>query len=211
MAQWSLAAEYGVKYSSTDAGIKKNLIEGYISPEIAAAMMVTFGDKTPEEAEDYVNQYLFTAETGYAWSEIEEAYADGVISYDEMVNWFMEASLYTHGSVEIAEEYARVAQWKKDIPDADSINRTALEKWDTKGDYMQRAGLNEVDFTDAWYLYSTSYSQYDAYGNKTKEKAQVFFEKLFALYQQGIYSEKEIDAIARTVYSKSYVNKYARW
>ena len=128
-----------------------------------------------------------------------------------MVEWFTIASLDSHGSEEVAREYAEVAQWKKDIEGAEKINRTALDKWNTKGDYITRAGLDKVDFTDAWYLYSTSYSQYDAYGNKTKEKAQVFFEKLFALYQQGIYSEKEIDAIARTVYSKSYVNKYAMW
>lgn len=211
VAQWSIAIDYGIKYSSTDAGIKKALIEGYISDETAKALMITYGDKTPEEAEDYVNQYHFTEETGYAWSEIEEAYADGIITYDEMVNWFMEASLYTHGSAEIAEEYARVAEWKKNITDADSINRTALEKWDKKGDYMQRAGLNEVDFADAWSLYSESYSQYDANGNKVKEKAQVFFEKLFNLMRQGVYTEDEIDAIARTVYSKSYVNKYAMW
>ena len=29
--------------------------------------------------------------------------------------------------------------------------------------------------------------------------------------RQGVYTEDEIDAIARTVYSKSYVNKYAMW
>ena len=211
VAQWSLAPEFGIKYSSTDAGIKKALIEGYISDETAKAIMVTYGGKTWEEAEDYVNQYHFTEETGYSWSEIEEAYADGVIGYEEMVDWYTIASLDTHGSEEVAREYAEVAQWKKDIEGAEKINRTALDKWNTKGDYMTRAGLDKVDFTDAWYLYSTSYSQYDAYGNKTKEKAQVFFEKLYALYQQGIYSEKEIDAIARTVYSKSYVNKYAMW
>ena len=211
VAQWSLAPEFGIKYSSTDAGIKKALIEGYISDETAKAIMVTYGGKSWEEAEDYVNQYHFTEETGYSWSEIEEAYADGVIDYEEMVEWFTIASLDSHGSEEVAREYAEVAQWKKDIEGAEKINRTALDKWNTKGDYITRAGLDKVDFTDAWYLYSTSYSQYDAYGNKTKEKAQVFFEKLFALYQQGIYSEKEIDAIARTVYSKSYVNKYAMW
>jgi hypothetical protein len=211
VAQWSLAPEFGIKYSSTDAGIKKALIEGYISDETAKAIMVTYGGKSWEEAEDYVNQYHFTEETGYSWSEIEEAYADGVIDYEEMVEWFTIASLDSHGSEEVAREYAEVAQWKKDIEGAEKVNRTALDKWNTKGDYMTRAGLDKVDFTDAWYLYSTSYSQYDAYGNKTKEKAQVFFEKLFALYQQGIYSEKEIDAIARTVYSKSYVNKYAMW
>lgn len=211
VAQWSIAIDYGIKYSSTDAGIKKALIEGYISDETAKALMITYGDKTPEEAEDYVNQYHFTEETGYAWSEIEEAYADGIITYEEMIDWFERASIYSHGSREIAEEYARVAQWKKDIPDADSINRTALEKWDTKGDYMQRAGLNEVDFADAWSLYSESYAQYDANGNKVKEKAEVFFEKLYNLHKQGVYTEREIDAIARTVYSKGYVNKYAMW
>lgn len=211
VAQWSLAPEYGVKYSSTDAGIKKNLIEGHISDETAKAIMVTYGGKSWEEAEDYVNQYHFTEETGYSWSEIGEAYADGVIDYEKMVEWFTVASLDTHGSEEVAREYAEVEQWKKDIEGAEKINRTALDKWNTKGDYMTRAGLNKVDFAHAWNLYSTSYSQYDAYGNKTKEKAQVFFEKLYGLYQQGIYSEKEIDAIARTVYSKSYVNKYAMW
>lgn len=211
VAQWELVNTLGIKYSSTDAGIKKALIEGYISDETAKAAMVTVGGKTWEEAEDYVNQYHFTEETGYAWSEIEEAYADGIITYEEMIDWFERASIYTHGSREIAEEYARVAEWKKNIPDADSINRTALEKWDTKGDYMQRAGLNEVDFADAWSLYSESYAQYDANGNKVKEKAEVFFEKLYNLHKQGVYTEREIDAIARTVYSKGYVNKYAMW
>ena len=211
VAQWSLAIDMGIKYSSTDAGIKKNLIEGYISEEAAISIMVAYGGKTEEEAIDYVNQYLFTKETGYSWSEIEEAYADGVISYDEMVEWYKVASIYSHGSEEIAQEYAEVAQWKLDYADADKMNRTGLDKWKSKGDYMQRAGLDEQDFTDAWTLYSASYSQYDSYGNKTKEKAQVFFGMLYALYQEGIYTEDEIDAIARTIYSKSSVNKYAMW
>ena len=210
VAQWGLVNTLGIVYSSSDAGIKKNLIEGYISPETAVAAMKAMG-KTAEEAEDYVNQYLFTEETGYSFSDIEEAYADGEIGYDEMVEWFKRASIYTHGSEEVAREYAEVAQWKKDIPGADKINRDALEKWHKKGDYMQRAGLNEVDFADAWSLYSESESQYDANGNKVKEKAQVFFEKLYNLMRQGVYTEDEIDAIARTVYSKSYVNKYAMW
>ena len=211
VAQWSIAIDYGIKYSSTDAGIKKALIEGYISDETAKALMITYGDKTPEEAEDYVNQYHFTEETGYGFSEIEEAYADKVITYDEMVEWYKEGSIYTHGSEEIAREYADVAVWKAEVPGASTMNRDGLEKWTKYGKYMSAAGLGREDFAKAWSIYSAASSEYDIYGNKTKEKAQVFFERLYALYESGVYSFNEMKAMAKTVYSNKYINKYAPW
>lgn len=212
VAQWSLAIDYGIIYSSTDADIKKALIEGRISDETAMAIMISSGGKSPEEAEDYVNQYHFTEETGYGFSEIEEAYADGVIDYDEMVDWFAKASINTHGSIETAREYADVAVWKAEVPGAEKMNRTGLAKWVSKGEYyLTRVGLGKEDFAYAWALYSAAEAQYDSLGNQTKEKAQVFFEQLYALYGSGVYTKDEVKAIARSIYSSSTINKYAPW
>ena len=208
---WQAARDYGVTLGSTTEGIKKALIEGFISPETARTIMMVYDGKTAEEAEDYVNQYRFTAETGYSFSEIDKAYADGVISKAEMEMWYRDASLYTHGSTEIAKEYAEVADWKAYVPYGESMNRDGLEKWEKYGYNVTKVGLGKSDFARAWGLYNASESQYDSKGNKTKEKAQVFFEKLYELHQQGVYSLKEINGIAYAVYSSSYVRKYKVW
>ena len=208
---WQAARDYGVTLGSTTEGVKKALIEGFISPETARTIMMVYDGKTAEEAEDYVNQYRFTAETGYSFSEIDKAYADGVISKAEMEMWYRDASLYTHGSTEIAKEYAEVADWKAYVPYGESMNRDGLEKWEKYGYNVTKVGLGKADFARAWGLYNASESQYDSKGNKTKEKAQVFFEKLYELHQQGVYSLKEINGIAYAVYSSSYVRKYKVW
>ena len=208
---WQAAKEYGVTLGSTTEGIKKALIEGYIGEETARTIMMVYDGKTAEEAEDYVNQYLFTAATGYSFSEIEEAYAEGAITKPEMERWYRDASLYTHGSEEIAKEYAEVAEWKARVPYAESMNRDGLEKWDKYGYHITNAGLGKADFARAWGLYSAAESQYDSSGNKTKEKAQVFFEGLYDLYLQGVYTISEINAIGLAVYSKKYNNMYKVW
>ena len=208
---WQAAMDYGVTLGSTTEGIKKALIEGYISDETAKTIMMVYDGKTAEEAEDYVNQYRFTAETGYSFSEIDKAYADGVISKAEMEMWYRDASLYTHGSTEIAKEYAEVAEWKAYVPYGESMNRDGLEKWEKYGYNVTKVGLGKSDFARAWGLYNASESQYDSKGNKTKEKAQVFFEKLYELHRQGVYTLKEINGIAYAVYSSSYVRRYKVW
>ena len=91
------------------------------------------------------------------------------------------------------------------------MNRDGLEKWTKYGKYMSAAGLGREDFAKAWSIYSAASSEYDIYGNKTKEKAQVFFERLYALYESGVYSFNEMKAMAKTVYSNKYINKYAPW
>ena len=208
---WQAAKDYGVTLGSTTEGIKKALIEGYISEETAKTIMMVYDGKTAEEAEDYVNQYLFTAETGYNFSEITDAYAEGVISKAEMERWYRDASLYTHGSEEVAKEYAEVADWKAYVPYGESMNRDGLEKWNKYGHNATKVGLGKSDFARAWGLYNAAESQYDYQGNKTKEKAQVFFEKLYDLHMQGVYTLKEINGIAYAVYSSSYVRKYKVW
>ena len=208
---WQAAKDYGVTLGSSTEGIKKALIEGYISAETAKTIMMVYDGKTAEEAEDYVNQYLFTAETGYSFSEIEKAYADGVISKADMVRWYRDASLYTHGSEEIAKEYAEVADWKANVLYGESMNRDGLEKWEKYGSYITRAGLGKADFARAWGIYNAAESQYDSQGNKTKEKAQVFFEDLYDLHLQGVYTISEINAIGLTVYSSKYNRMYKVW
>ena len=208
---WQAARDYGVTLGSTTEGVKKALIEGFISDETARTIMMVYDGKTAEEADDYVNQYRFTAETGYNFSEIVDAYADGVISKAEMEIWYRDASLYTHGSYEIAKEYAEVADWEAYVPYGESMNRDGLEKWNKYGYNVTKVGLGKADFARAWGLYNASESQYDSKGNKTKEKAQVFFEKLYDLHRQGVYTIKEIDGIAYAVYSSKYVRKYKVW
>lgn len=209
---WDAIKDLGIKLGSSTAGIKKQLIEGYISEETAIAAMMKYDGKTREEAEDYVNQYKFTEETGYAWSEVEEAFADGIITEAELTEWYMVASSTARGSEEIAKELVEVAKWKRDVEGAEKINRDALAKWDSKGEYyMTGVGLGKEDFADAWALYSVAKAQYDSSGNKTKEKAQVFFEQLYALYQHGVYNLDEVKAIAKSIYSSSYIRKYAPW
>lgn len=209
---WDATKDLGIKLGSTTAGIKKQLIEGYISEETAIAAMMKYDGKTRDEAEDYVNQYKFTEETGYAWSEVEEAFADGIITEAELTEWYMLASNTARGSEEVAKELVEVAKWKRDVEGAEKINRDAIAKWVSKGEYyMTGAGLGKEDFADAWALYSAAKAQYDSNGNKTKEKAQVFFEQLYALYQHGIYNMDEVKAIAKSIYSSSYIRKYAPW
>lgn len=209
--QWDLARDYGIQYGSEDEGIKKALIEEFIDQDTAITIMEVYGGKTHEEAEDYSYQYLFTKETGYSFSEIQQALEDGVINEEQMADWYMLGSIYTHGSETVASEYVEVAKWRIEVPGAEKFNRTALKKWNDYGDNMTNAGMTKEDFADAWDLYQSVSSQYDSQGNKVKEKAEVFFDALYELYKEGVYSFREIEAISKTLYSKTYIKKYRNW
>lgn len=210
ITSWDMQREYGVETGSTTNGIKAYLVNGIISEETAYDWLIADGN-SPEKAEDYVYQYLFTKETGYSFGDIGEAYADKVITFSEMVEWYKNGSIYTHGSEEVAEEYAEVEKWKATIPGAEAMNRDGLEKFEKYGKYMTRAGLDEADFAAAWAIYSEAEAQYDSQGNKVKEKAEVFFDDLYEFVMMGVYSRDEANAIARTMYKSNTVNRYKKW
>ena len=207
-AQWSLAISHGITYGSADNGIKKALIEGYISEETAKNLLMDFGGHSEEAAEDYIQQYLFTKETGYNFSEIDEAWKEGVINDEQYVDWMMKASLYTHGSAEIAMEYLEVAEWKANVPGAERMNRTGLEKWEARESSLAAQGLGREDFAKVWDIYSTSEAEYDSVGNQVKEKAEVVMERLGKL--EG-YNGNQLTQLGYSVYSARKVNAYKTW
>ncbi|MGM9601999.1 MAG: hypothetical protein ACI3W5_10550 [Faecousia sp.] len=206
--QWDLAKDYGIQYGSNDEGIKKALTEDFIDQETAITIMEVYGGKTHEEAEDYSYQYLFTKETGYNFSEIQQAFEDGVIDEDEMAKWYRLGSIYTHGSEETSNEYVEVAKWKRDVPGADSMNRNGLEKWDKYSGKLQAQGLGKEDFAKVWSIYSKAEAEYDANGNQTKEKAQVVMEQIGQL---SGYTRTQLTTLGYAVYSARKVNAYKTW
>lgn len=206
--QWDLAKDYGIKYGSSDEGIKKALTEEIIDQETAITIMETYGGKTHEEAEDYSYQYLFTKETGYNFSEIQQAFEDGVIDEDQMAYWYRVGSIYTHGSEEKAWEYVEVAKWKSEVPGGESMNRTGLDKWYQKSGKLQAQGLGKEDFAKVWTIYSKADAEYDANGNQTKEKAQVVMEQIGQL---SGYTKTQLTTLGYAVYSARKVNAYKTW
>lgn len=206
--QWDLARDYGIQYGSEDEGIKKALIEDFIDQETAITIMEVYGGKTREEAEDYSYQYLFTKETGYSFSEIQQALEDGVINEEQMADWYRLGSIYTHGSEEKAWEYVEVAKWKNEVPGGESMNRTGLEKWNKNSGKLKALGLNEEDFAKVWTIYSKADAEYDSNGNQTKEKAEVVMEEIGQLTG---YTRTQLTALGYSVYSAKKVNAYKTW
>ena len=206
--QWDLARDFGIQYGSSDEGIKKALTEEFIDQETAITIMEVYGGKTHEEAEDYSYQYLFTGKTGYNFSEIQQAFEDGVIDEDEMAYWYRVGSIYTHGSEEKAWEYVEVAKWKSEVPGGESMNRTGLDKWYQNESKLKNQGLSEEDFAKVWSIYSKADAEYDANGNQTKEKAQVVMEQIGQL---SGYTRTQLTALGYAVYSAKKVNAYKTW
>ena len=206
--QWDLARDYGIQYGSGDEGIKKALIEEFIDQETAITIMEVYGGKTHEEAEDYSYQYLFTKDTGYSFSEIQQALEDGVINEEQMADWYRLGSIYTHGSEEKAWEYVEVAKWKNEVPGGESMNRTGLEKWNKNSRKLKALGLSEEDFAKVWTIYSKADAEYDSNGNQTKEKAEVVMEKIGQLTG---YTRTQLTALGYSVYSAKKVNAYKTW
>lgn len=212
LLELEVVKKYGIKLGSTTDGIKANLIAGNISEAVAREIMQVYDGKTEREAYAYTKQYLFTAETGYSWSDsygVMEAYADGVIDDDEAREWFKGG--LANGTDDVAEEYLQVAQWRRDVPGAEKMNREGVQKWNKYGKNTSKVGLGKEDFAEAWAIYSAASSQYDSEGNVVKEKKELVFESLYELYRNGTYTLKEIDGLARSLYASSTVNKYAPW
>ena len=206
--QWDLARDYGIRYGSEDEGIKKALIEEFIDQETAITIMEVYGGKTHEEAEDYSYQYLFTKETGYSFSEIQQALEDGVINEEQMADWYRLGSIYTHGSEEKAWEYVEVAKWKNEVPGGESMNRTGLEKWNKNSGKLKALGLSEEDFAKVWTIYSKADAEYDSNGNQTKEKAEVVMEEIGKLTG---YTRTQLTVLGYSVYRAKKVNAYKTW
>ena len=206
------ARDYGVALGSSTSGIKAYVLEGAMDPETGKHIMMHYDGKTEEQADAYMNQYLFTKETGYDWRNADgvmQAYADGIINDAEAKQWFKHGLI--NGSELTASEYLDVAKWRRDVSGAEEINREAIQKWNERGETMLNAGLGKEDFAEAWKLYNSVSSQYDKEGIVVKEKKAFFFDELYAMYKAGRYSLKEIDAIAKTVYAPSTVRKSAPW
>lgn len=206
--QWDLARDYGIQYGSEDEGIKKALIEDFIDQDTAITIMEVYGGKTHEEAVDYSYQYLFTKDTGYSFSEIQQALEDGVINEEQMADWYRLGSIYTHGSEEKAWEYVEVAKWKSEVPGGESMNRTGLEKWNKNSGKLKAQGLSEEDFAKVWTIYSKADAEYDSNGNQTKEKAEVVMEKIGQLTG---YTRTQLTSLGYSVYSAKKVNAYKTW
>lgn len=206
--QWDLARDYGIQYGSEDEGIKKALIEDFIDQDTAITIMEVYGGKTHEEAVDYSYQYLFTKDTGYSFSEIQQALEDGVINEEQMADWYRLGSIYTHGSEEKAWEYVGVAKWKSEVPGGESMNRTGLEKWNKNSGKLKAQGLSEEDFAKVWTIYSKADAEYDSNGNQTKEKAEVVMEKIGQLTG---YTRTQLTSLGYSVYSAKKVNAYKTW
>lgn len=213
--QWDLLKETGLTLGSSDTGLKKAVIEGEISPELAKEYMVVYDGKTEEEADDYVNQYLFTKKTGYGWKDdsgfsngVMDAMADGKISEEEAVEWYKKAGRYTHGSEKVSREYVEVTKWRIEVPGADKINRDGLDHWNQKSGKLQAQGLGKEDFAKVWSIYSKAHAEYDANGNQTKEKAQVVMEQIGQL---SGYTRTQLTALGYAVYSAKKVNAYKTW
>ena len=208
VTEWTLAKDYGIKMGSTDHGIKRALIDEYITQEQAIDIMMAYDGKTRETAEDYSYQYLFTKETGYNFSEIQQALADEAIDEEQAAYWYRVGSLYTHGSEEKAWEYVEVARWKNEVPGAESMNRDGLDRWEQKSGKLNAQGLGMEDFAKAWAAYSEAEAEYDAEGEQTKTSAQVGIEAIGRL--QG-YTRNQLTALAYSVYSARKVNSYKTW
>lgn len=213
--QWDLLKETGLTLGSSDTGLKKAVIDGEISPELAKEYMVVYDGKTEEEADDYVNQYLFTKKTGYSWKDdsgfsngVMDAMADGKISEEEAVEWYKKAGRYTHGSEKVSREYVEVTKWRIEVPGADKINRDGLDHWNQKSGKLQAQGLGKEDFAKVWSIYSKAHAEYDANGNQTKEKAQVVMEQIGQL---SGYTRTQLTALGYAVYSAKKVNAYKTW
>jgi hypothetical protein len=101
-----------------------------------------------------------------------------------------------------------VAKWKRDVDGADSITIAALEKWDAAENSLSKYGLGKEDFAKAWTARSKAEAQYDSNGKKVKEPSQVAIETIGKL--DG-YTSSQLTALAKSVYSSTYVNKYKTW
>ena len=213
--QWDLLKDTGLTLGSSDTGLKKAVIEDEITPELAKEYMVVYDGRTEEEADNYVNQYLFTKETLYDWKDdngfsngVMEALADGIISEEEAVEWYQKAGRYTHGSETVSREYVEVTKWRIEVPGAEKFNRDALKKWNKNSGKLKAQGLSEEDFAKVWTIYSKADTEYDANGNQTKEKAEVVMEEIGQLTG---YTRTQLTALGYSVYSAKKVNAYKTW
>lgn len=205
-------------YGKVTDYIKEGYLAGNISYSNAKASLEAYGGKEADDAEDIVNALDFELETGYEWDAdggfsngIMRALEDGAISRQEAIEWYAKASSSTHGSLETAEEYVRVGEWRQSVAGAEDFNVSALEKWDKYGFHTTDAGLAKEDFVWAWKLYDNASAVYSNSGDRLKEKGDVFFEELYSRYMRREISFWEMEALAHSFYSDSYYKRYKFW
>ena len=205
-------------YGKVTDYIKEGYLAGNISYSNAKASLEAYGGKEADDAEDIVNALDFELETGYEWDAdggfsngVMRAFEDGAISRQEAIEWYAKASSSTHGSLETAEEYVRVGEWRQSVAGAEDFNVSALEKWDKYGFHTTDAGLAKEDFVWAWKLYDNASAVYSNSGDRLKEKGDVFFEELYNRYMRGEISFWEMEALAHSFYSDSYYKRYKFW
>lgn len=203
--QWQLAKDYGIKYGSSEYGIMEAYNRGEINFQTAQAIMVTYGGKTPEDAEKYAYQYDFYKQTGYKWAQRQEAYNSGKINDEQLAYWYFHAD---ERSWESAGDYVEIAKWKRDIAGAENFNATALEKWEKWGDRLTNAGVSKELFAKV----QDVCQHYEA--DKDDEHLTVEgskYRKMAAYIDSLPIDRTSKTLLARSVMSKSNLGKYATW
>lgn len=210
--EWSVAKDYGgIKFGSSEYGIKDALIQGRISAETAKTIMMTYGGNTEEEAAAYTSQYEFERDTGYNWSDgngIREAMRAGY-NDEELTKWEAACNIDCHGSMQKAQQYVKIAHWLNDVPGCTSFNMTNLEKWEKNQSRLASAGLGKEAFAEASAVYNSEHSDYDSTTGESIEYSKC--RKVMAYINSMDLTRSQKTALALSLYSKEYVNKCATW
>ena len=203
--QWETAKDYGIKYGSSDYGIKSAYVRGEITKDVAVSIMVNYGGKTKQEAERYAEQYDFAKKTGYNWSQRQEAFNAGKVSEAELESWYFKIEERTWES---AADYVEVAKWKRDVAGAENFNVTALGKWKTWGTNLTREGVSKELFAEVQDVCQNFEADKDS-NHETITGSK--YRKMCSYIDSLPISRNAKTYLARSVMSKSNVGKYANW
>lgn len=209
--EWAVAKDYGIKYSSSDYGIKAAFLQGEISAETAKAIMITYGGKAESDAEAYTSQYEFTKETGFNWSDgkgIQEAMATGKYSDDQLAQWEARANISAHGSLQVGMEYVEIAHWFNEVEGCTSFNRTNLEKWEKNSKYIIQAGMGREEYAAAAAIYNNTHSDYDSTTGESIANSKC--RKVLEQINEMDLTKSQKETLARSLYTKKSINKAGR-
>ena len=106
---------------------------------------------------------------------------------------------------EEADAQLTVWDWAKDVPGAENITKSAIQKYN---EYCAGYGVNKSVFVQAWKTYNSTKPDYDANGDAVKYSLT---KKVMPEINKLPISAQQKTQIALCFWANKTVNKYKLW
>ena len=199
--RWRSELETGIAYD--------DIHETYVDPQStlsadsAKRYLMEYGGYSEKDAQEKVEEWNFEKDHGYAYSETEQLYKDGALSYGELLDIL---TGYGGKTEENAKWIIAQYDWEKEVEGSDGIWLDSIKGY---FEYAEPAGVSKSVFTEVWKIRQAT-KGIDEDGDGEADRNTVAKQVIPQIGKLRLTAEQKT-AIALCFWTKKTVNTYKTW